>query len=184
MAKPTVKPTAPKQKRGRPANNSNKRIKKSCVWFLSCFWPFHEVQIIHALKPLAWKSRDFFNRFNYQNYYLLKTLSIEISILRAPTSPLRPTPLNYSLMHKALVFLLSISTRLGGFSSTTFLSDFNNLLVFLFSFPIGLGGFSSINLSGFPPQYCHWVRRFFIDDLSIYNFINNVLVFFLSFPLG
>ena len=64
-AKPTVKLTAPvkptvlKQKRGQPANSSNKRTKKSCVWFLSCFWPFYKVQVIHALKLLAWKSRDF-----------------------------------------------------------------------------------------------------------------------------
>ena len=52
-AKPTVKPTAPKRKRGRPANSSNKQTKKSCVWFLSCFWLFYKVQIIHTLKPLA-----------------------------------------------------------------------------------------------------------------------------------
>ena len=100
-------------------------------------------------------------------------------------------------MHKALVFLLSTPTGLGGFSSTTFLSDSNNLLVFLLGFPIGLGGFSLIDLSGFPPQFFHWVKRFFhqdrmtmffindlfINDLSIYV-VNNLLVFFLSFLLG
>ena len=137
-AKPTINPTALKQKRGRPANNSNKWIKKSCIWFLLCFWPFHEVRVIHALKPLAWKSRDF-----------LTNLFIKISILWAPNSLLRLTPFNCSFTHKASVFLLSTSTGLGGFSSTTLLSDFNDLLVFLFSFPTGLGGFSSINSSGY-----------------------------------
>ena len=87
-------------------------------------------------------------------------------------------------MHKALVFFLSTSTRLGGFLLTIFLSDSNDFLVFLFSFPTGLGGFSLIYLSGFPLQYSYWVKRFFIDDLFIYNFVNNLLVFLFSFPTG
>ena len=98
-------------------------------------------------------------------------------------------------MHKALVFLLSTLTRLGGFSSTIFLSDSNDLLVFFFSFPIELGGFSLINLSGFSSQFSYWVRSFFyqdritmffIDNLFIDNFSiydsNDFSVFFLSFP--
>ena len=80
---------------------------------------------------------------------------------------LRPTPLNCSLTHKALVFLLSTPTGLGGFSSTTFLSDFNNLLVFLLSFLTELGGFLLIDLFGFFPQFSYWVRRFFHQDKMI-----------------
>ena len=79
----SIKPTALKQKRGQPANSSNKQTKKSCIWFLLCFWPFHKVRVIHALKPLAWKSRDF-----------LTDPLIEISILRAPTSTFWDRPLS------------------------------------------------------------------------------------------
>ena len=87
-------------------------------------------------------------------------------------------------MHKALVFLFSTPIGLEGFLLPTFLFDFNDLLVFLPSFFTGLGGFSLIDLSGLPPQYFHWVKRFFIDNLSIYNFVNDLLVFFLSFFTG
>ena len=87
-------------------------------------------------------------------------------------------------MHKALVFLFGTPTGLGGFSSPIFLSDFNDLSVFFLSFLTGLGGFSSINLFGFLPQHYHWVRRFFINDFSIYDFVNDLSVFFLSFPTG
>ena len=75
---------------------------------------------------------------------------------------LRPTPLNYSFTHKALVFFFSTPTALGSFSSTTFLPDFiNDLLVFLLRFSTGLGSFSSIDLAGFFSQFFYWVRRFF-----------------------
>ena len=123
----------------------------------------------------------------YQSLYPSKFLPFELQ-----SHLLRPTPLNCSLTHKASVFLLSTPTGLGGFSSTTFLSDSNDLSVFLLSFPTGLGGFSSIDSSGFPPQFSHWVRRFFhqdrmtmffIDDLSTYV-VNDLSVFLLSFPLG
>ena len=67
-------------------------------------------------------------------------------------------------MHKASVFLLSTPIGLEGFSSTTFLSDSNDLSVFLLSFSTRLGGFLSINLSGFLPQFSYWVRRFFHQD--------------------
>ena len=110
-----------------------------------------------------------------------------ISILWAPNSSLKPTPLNWSLTHKALVFLLSTPTGLGGFLSTTFLSDSNDLSVFLLSFPTGLGGFSLIDLSDFLPQFSHWVRRFFTKTkwLCFYKqLIINRLILFLSFPMG
>ena len=44
------------------------------------FLAFFEMEVIHALKLLAWKSRNFFNQLNYQSRYLLKPLFIKISI--------------------------------------------------------------------------------------------------------
>ena len=111
------------------------------------------------------------------------------SILWAPTSSLRPTPLNYSLTHKASIFILSIPTTLGGFSLTIFL--FTTLLMifrfsssvsllgwevfhrsiclfYLLSFPTGLGGFFTT-----------------IEWLCFHQqIITNCLIFFLSFPTG
>ena len=33
----------------------------------------------------------------------------------------------------------------------------------------------------FFPQYSYYVRRFFINNLSIYNFVNDLLIFFFNF---
>ena len=150
MARPTIKPaaklTAPKRKQGQLANSSNKWTKKSCIWFLSCFWPFYKLQVIHALKTFSLKIIWHPNWPTYRNFYY-RNFNLSSSNLNL----LRSTFLNYSLTHKASVFLLSTPTGLGGFLSTTFLSDSNNLLVFPLSFSTGLGSFSSIDSSGFPP---------------------------------
>ena len=70
---------APKQKQSQPPGKStNKQAKKNWAAFdFYLVFSFFKVQII---KTLAWKSHYFFNRLNYQNRYLSKTLSIEISI--------------------------------------------------------------------------------------------------------
>ena len=39
-------------------------------------------------------------------------------------------------------------------------------------------------LFDFLPQLLYKARRFFIDNLSIYNFVNDFSVFLLSFPTG
>ena len=130
MARPTIRSTAPKQKKGQPVNSTNKRAKKNWAVFGFCrVFGLFKVQVIHALKFLAWKSCDFLTN------PLIKILLIEISIFWASTLPLRPTPLNCNLTYKASVFLLSTLTGLGGFLLTIFLST-TLLMIFWFSFSV------------------------------------------------
>ena len=125
--------------------------------FLLCFWLFHEVRVIHALKPLAWKSRDF-----------LTDPLIEISIHR------NFYPSSFNLTFETDPSQLQLYVQGVGFSpqysywvrrffiDNLSIYDFvNDLSVFLLSFSTGLEGFSSIDLAGFPSQFSYWVRRFF-----------------------
>ena len=67
MIKPRAKPTALKQKQSQLSGNStNKQTKKNLTAFgFYRVFGFFEVQVIYALKFLAWKSYDFFNQPNY-----------------------------------------------------------------------------------------------------------------------
>ena len=128
-------PTALKQKRGRlQGKSTNKQAKKNWATFdFYHVFGLFEVQVTYALKLLAWKSRDFLIDPT------IKIFIHQISILQAPNSSLRPTLLNYSLMHKASVFFLSIPTRLGGFLSTTFPSTTLSMIFRFFSSVFLLG---------------------------------------------
>ena len=143
MARPTIKPTAkstvrlttPKQKQGRPPSKStNKWAKKNwAVFDFYCVFGLFEVRVTHALKLLAWKSCDFLTDPTTE-------ISIyQISIFWAPTSSLRPTLLNYSLMHKAPVFLLSTPIELKGFLLTTSLSTTLSIIFWFSSLVFLLG---------------------------------------------
>ena len=86
-AKPTIRLMALKQKQGQPPGvialtNKLKRTELHLVVIV--FLAFFEVRVIHTLKRLAWKSRDFFltnltiETAIYQSFYPSKILSFRL----------------------------------------------------------------------------------------------------------
>ena len=142
------------------------------------FLAFFEVWVIHALKSLAWKSRDFFNQPNYRNRYLSKPLSIKTSIYRNfYPSKFQSFELQPHLWDQPLSIAASRTKR--QFSSSVLplgqkvfyrQAFYLRLCQQLFYLRLCQQSF------GFPPQFSYWVRRIFIDLSGWFSS--------LVFPLG